>query len=219
MIITIDGPAGSGKSSTAKQVARILGLGFIDSGALYRIATLMYVESDNDKVFFEELYQADLDIEFGPDGFIATLNGNDVTRDIRRQRVSERVSEVASNADVRDFVNKKLREIAETGKYIADGRDLGTVVYPEADLKIFMVADPEVRAQRRYDELNDQGEEVTFDEILSNIKERDHVDSNRSVAPLKKADDAIELDTSTMTFDQQVEQIIQLIREHTEIKE
>lgn len=217
MIVTIDGPAGSGKSSTAKAIAKKLQIGFIDSGALYRIATLIYLNSDGQQEFFEKLKEADIEIEFSSSGFQAWLNNSDVTKEIRTQRVSENVSNVAVMEQVRNRVNKELREIAENGKYIADGRDLGTVVYPDADLKIFMVADAEVRAQRRFDEQQAAGEDVAFEHVLSNIKERDQIDSNRAIAPLKKADDAVELNTSNMDFDDQVEAIINLIREKTEI--
>jgi len=217
MIITIDGPAGSGKSSTAKAIAKNLQIGFIDSGALYRIATLIYLHTDGEKEFFEKLNKADIQIEFSSSGFQAWLDGSDVTKQIRTQRVSENVSNVAAMEQVRNRVNKQLRKIAENGKYIADGRDLGTVVYPNADLKIFMIADAEVRAHRRFDEQQAAGEDVAFEEILHNIKERDQIDSSRAIAPLKKADDAVELDTSNMDFNDQVKAIINLIREKTEI--
>ncbi|MBO6585883.1 MAG: (d)CMP kinase [Gracilimonas sp.] len=205
MIVVIDGPAGSGKSSTAKAVAANLQIQFLDSGALYRVATLLYLDVNKDlPQFFDTLRESDISFHFKNEKFHAYLNGRDVSDQIRSMEVSEHVSEVASNPDVRAHLNDLMREVVKTDIYIADGRDLGTAVFPDAALKFFMVADLDTRAQRRYQEVKAQGKDVTLEEVKQNIAGRDEKDSNRDSDPLKKADDAILVDTSEMTFEEQV---------------
>ena len=205
MIVVIDGPAGSGKSSTAKAVAANLQIQFLDSGALYRVATLVYLDSNKDlPQFFDQLNESEISFHFKNKKFHAFLNGRDVSDEIRSMEVSEHVSEVASNPDVRAFVNDLMHEVVKHNVYIADGRDLGTAVFPNAALKFFMVADLETRAQRRFKEVKAQGKDVTLEEVKQNIAGRDEKDSNRDSDPLKKAEDAILVDTSEMTFDEQV---------------
>ncbi|MEQ8524608.1 (d)CMP kinase [Gracilimonas sp.] len=205
MIVVIDGPAGSGKSSTAKAVAANLQIQFLDSGALYRVATLVYLDANKDlPQFFDSLKESEISFHFKQEKFHAFLNGRDVSDEIRSMEVSEHVSEVASNPDVRAFVNDLMHEIVKHDVYIADGRDLGTAVFPNAALKFFMVADLETRAQRRFKEVKAQGKDVTLEEVKQNIAGRDEIDSNRDSDPLKKAEDAILVDTSEMTFKEQV---------------
>lgn len=205
MIVVIDGPAGSGKSSTAKAVAAQLQIQFLDSGALYRVATLVYLNCQKDyRQFFDQLEESEISFYFKKKKFHAFLNGRDVSDDIRSMEVSENVSEVASNSEVRAYINDLMREVVKHDIYIADGRDLGTAVFPDAALKFYMVADLETRAKRRFNEVKAQGKEVTLDEVKQNIAQRDEKDSNRSSDPLKKADDAILVDTSEMTFEEQV---------------
>jgi cytidylate kinase len=205
MIVVIDGPAGSGKSSTAKAVAAQLQIQFLDSGALYRVATLVYLNCQKDyRQFFDQLEESEISFYFKKKKFHAFLNGRDVSDDIRSMEVSENVSEVASNSEVRAYINDLMREVVKHDIYIADGRDLGTAVFPDAALKFYMVADLETRARRRFNEVKAQGKEVTLDEVKQNIAQRDEKDSNRSSDPLKKADDAILVDTSEMTFEEQV---------------
>lgn len=212
MIIVIDGPAGSGKSSTAKAVAKRCGLHYLDSGAFYRAVTLVYLNTGCQKeTFFDELEHADLSIRFEENEFKVFLNQEDVSRLIREQRVSERVSEVAAMTQARGFVNILLREFVKSGNFIADGRDLGTVVFPDADFKFFLTADIQKRARRRLLEMQQAGMDANFDEILENLKDRDLMDSTRVEAPLKKADDAISIDTSSVTFEEQVRQIVDRI--------
>lgn len=214
MIVVIDGPAGSGKSSTAKAVAAQLQIQFLDSGALYRVATLVYLNCQKDyRQFFDQLEESEISFYFKKKKFHAFLNGRDVSDDIRSMEVSENVSEVASNSEVRAYINDLMREVVKHDIYIADGRDLGTAVFPDAALKFYMVADLETRAKRRFNEVKAQGKEVTLDEVKQNIAQRDEKDSNRSSDPLKKADDAILVDTSEMTFEEQVAFISDMIEQ------
>lgn len=212
MIIVIDGPAGSGKSSTAKAVAKRCGLHYLDSGAFYRAVTLIYLNNGCQiPLFFDDLKDTDLSVRFDNNEFHVRLNGTDVTRQIREQRVSEKVSEVAAIPEARDFVNNYLREFVKTGNFIADGRDLGTVVFPDAQHKFFLTADVVRRAERRLLEMQAAGLDSDFDAILDNLRQRDEMDSNREVAPLRKADDAFEIDTTSVSFDQQVQIIVDRI--------
>jgi len=213
MIIVIDGPAGSGKSSTAKAVAQKAGLIYLDSGALYRAVTLIYVRSgEDDLAFFEKLKASKLRFDFENNQFRIWLNNDEVTSLIRAHEVSSKVSVVAAKKDVRSFVNEYLHTVVEKGSFIADGRDLATVVFPDAQLKIYMIASIQARAERRFNELTEMGQSADLKEIENNLLERDQIDSGRKEAPLKKHEDAIELDTSNLTFDGQVEEIIKLIR-------
>jgi cytidylate kinase len=213
--VVIDGPAGSGKSSTAKAVAAQLQIQFLDSGALYRVATVLFLSCNKDfPLFFERLKESKISFHFKQNTFYAFLNNRDVSEEIRSMQVSEHVSEVASNPDVRAYVNELMREVVKHDVYIADGRDLGTAVFPDAALKFFMVADLETRAKRRFAEVKNQaGKKVTLEEVKRNIARRDEKDSNRSSDPLKQADDAILVDTSAMTFEEQVAFISQKIKD------
>ncbi len=205
MIVVIDGPAGSGKSSTAKAVAEQTNIQYLDSGALYRAATLIFIESNQNRTtFFERLESINISFHYKKGCFNVSIDGRDVTKDIRTMLVSNSVSEVASLPEVRSFINGLMNAAILTGNFIADGRDLGTAVFPNADLKFFMIADLETRAKRRMIELKNQGSDVTLEQILLNISERDQKDSNRKADPLKKANDAIEIDTSTYKFEEQV---------------
>jgi cytidylate kinase len=219
--VVIDGPAGSGKSSTAKAVAAQLQIQFLDSGALYRVATVLFLSCNKDfPLFFEQLKESKISFHFKQNTFYAFLNNRDVSEEIRSMQVSEHVSEVASNPDVRAYVNELMREVVKHDVYIADGRDLGTAVFPDAALKFFMVADLETRAKRRFAEVKNQaGKKVTLEEVKRNIARRDEKDSNRSSDPLKQADDAILVDTSAMTFEEQVAFISQKNQRSDIIKE
>lgn len=208
MIIVIDGPAGAGKSSTAKAVAQKLGIEYLDSGALYRVLTLVYLKSDkNSDVFFKMLKKQDISFEYADEVFKVSLNGSDVTHQLRMPDVANNVSNVASMPESREYINRLMRNAVANGAYIAEGRDLGTAVFPDADLKFYMSADVNERARRRYDELISEGVQISIREVKQNILERDHKDSKRKAAPLRKADDAIEIDTTNLNFEQQVEQI------------
>lgn len=216
MIIVIDGPAGSGKSSTAKEVARRCGFRFLDSGAFYRAVTLVYLNHGGQKdLFFDALKSTELDFQYDNDQFRVFVDGEDVTYTIREQRISERVSEVAAMPDARTFVNRLLRDFVKSDNFIADGRDLGTVVFPEAEVKFFLTAGLEERVERRYREMKEQGLPANRPDIFNNLKRRDHLDSTRSEAPLRMADDAIPIDTTSVTFEEQVNMVIERIRNHT----
>ena len=213
MIVVIDGPAGSGKSSTARAVAHELNIQYLDSGALYRAATYLFLKNVHSlPMFFESLYSAQLKFEFN-DEFQVTLNALNVTEAIRTPEVSAHVSTVAAMPKVREFINALMNEAVQHDVYIADGRDLGTAVFPSAECKFFMIADLETRAKRRHQELNSKGIQMSYNEVLTEIKQRDRIDSTREKDPLKQADDAIVVDSSTFSFDEQVQYIIKKIKE------
>lgn len=212
MIIVIDGPAGSGKSSTARAVAGKLDIQYLDSGALYRTLTLIFLESEKEeKKFFELLNQKSISFSYTNEKFHVLVDGHDVSNRIRGIEVNEHVSTVAAMPQSREFVNSLMHEAVKQEAWIAEGRDLGTAVFPEAELKFFMVADADTRAERRYKELLEQGMQITKEEVKQNILERDRKDSLREKDPLQKAPDAIEVDTSEMTFEQQVSFICSII--------
>jgi cytidylate kinase len=215
MIIVIDGPAGSGKSSTAKEIARRLNLQFLDSGALYRAVTYLWLENGRPVLqqFLDRLNSVKLQTSCTHSTFSVAVDGSNITDSIRSQRVAEHVSKVASEPKTRSFVNQYMRELTKNGIYIADGRDLGTAVFPNADLKFFMEASLEARAQRRYEEAVQADPGVKFSQIKENLKQRDHIDSSRKADPLKKADDAIVVDTTDKSFDEQINLMINIIQD------
>lgn len=215
MIVVIDGPAGSGKSSTARAVADRLKIEYLDSGALYRTVTLIYIDANRDKeMFFRLLNQKEIAFRYKDQEFHVEIDGRSVTKDIRTPEVAEYVSEVAAMSQVRSFVNGLMRDAVREGVYIAEGRDLGTAVFPDAEMKFFMLAKLDERARRRYDERKKDNPELTLEEVRQNIIQRDQKDSRRNVDPLKKADDAIEIDTTNLTFEQQVNQICSKVKQH-----
>jgi len=220
MIIVIDGPAGAGKSSTAKAVAQKIGIEYLDSGALYRALTFIYLEAGKDvDKFFNMLdgVEVSFNYEIDDELFQVFVDGKDISGELRSASVADNVSTVASMPRVRSYVNNLMREAVNRGNYIAEGRDLGTIVFPDADLKFFMNADVTERAKRRYDELIAAGEEVTLKQVKQNILERDYKDTRRDADPLTKADDAIEINTTNLNFEQQVDQICSTIVEQLEL--
>lgn len=214
MIIVIDGPAGSGKSSTAKEIARRLNLKFLDSGALYRAVTFLWLENDRPALhkFLERLNSVKLQTFCERLTFKVLVDGRDITKSIRSQKVAENVSKVASEPSIRRHVNKYMRRLVEDGIYIADGRDLGTAVFPNADLKFYMQATLDARARRRYDEAVKDDPSVQYSQIRENLKHRDHIDSSRKADPLRMADDAIVVDTTDKTFEEQIHLMISTIQ-------
>lgn len=217
MIAVIDGPAGSGKSSTAKAVADKLDIQYLDSGALYRALTLIYIESGkNREKFFELLNRQSVAFHYQEGQFRVFLNGEDVSEQIRGVDVTRHVSEVAALPQSRTYVNDLMRKVVDHDAYIAEGRDLGTAVFPDAELKFFMIADVETRARRRYKELKKKQVDISLDEVHKNILERDRKDSQRKSDPLRKAEDAFEIDTTNMTFEQQVRFICSKITDKLE---
>lgn len=213
MIIVIDGPAGSGKSSTARAVAERIGFTFLDSGAFYRALTLLYLQSDtNQTLFFDVMKSCSLHVEYDAGNFRVFLNDLEVTDKIRNKGVSENVSTVAAIPQVRTFVNEHLREFVKTGNYIADGRDLGTAVFPDADYKFYFDAGIKERAQRRLKEMLASGQVTDLSSVEENLRERDSIDSTREVAPLCKAEDAISVDTGKMTLEEQIQFVINTVK-------
>lgn len=219
--IAVDGYSSTGKSSFAKLIASELSFLYLDSGALYRAVTLYAIENgmideDNniDVPALDKALQT-LDIHFKntDDGIRTYIGGRCVEKEIRTLRVSGKVSPISTVPEVRDYVNRKLREFGKNGRIVMDGRDIGTTVFPHAELKIFMTADPLVRARRRAAEMEAKGEKVSIGDVLENLKQRDYIDSHRAVSPLSKAADAVELDNSEMTLADQMEWVKNLIHE------
>ncbi len=218
MIIVIDGPAGSGKSTTAKAVAEKLAIEYLDSGSLYRAMTWLFIQSDQDEqVFFRKMDQTAVTFASDNQKFRVFVDENDITDELRTQAVADLVSTVASFPRVRLFVNGLMHEAIRKGKYIAEGRDLGTAVFPDADAKFFMVADPEERARRRHKELEEAGADISLQQVRENISSRDEKDAGRDADPLEKAPDAIEIDTTSRSFDEQVKHICSIISEKSEL--
>ena len=221
MIIVIDGPAGSGKSSTAKALAGKLEIKFLDSGALYRAVTYLWLQSDKPdrEQFFEFLSGVTIDTDYKDDTFFVKINRKDITSEIRTQNVADHVSEIASIPRIREFVNSYMRKLVKSSVYIADGRDLGTAVFPDADLKFYMDASLEERAERRFAEMQQSDPGISLSEVKENLRSRDFKDQNRSADPLKKAEDAIVIDTTGKTFEQQTSEMAEIIRNRIKIKQ
>lgn len=213
MMIVLDGPAGSGKSSTARAVADRLGLQYLDSGALYRAFTLAWLDAGGGSTFFDRLDSVDVGFDYRDGVFQVDLAGRDVTGAIRSPRVNDSVSLVAAEPRVRSLVNSLMRDRARKRACIADGRDLGTVVFPDAELKIYMDASPEVRAQRRTLELQRGGQPVRRDDVLESILQRDRLDSTREADPLRMAPDAVRVDTDRYGFEEQVDHVVRLVKD------
>lgn len=219
IVIAIDGYSGCGKSSTAKAVAKQLGYTYIDSGAMYRAATLHFlnhpVDLKNMGEVLESLSQIKITFNINPATSLQEthLNGENVELDIRNMEVSNYVSEVSSVKEVRDALVAQQQELGKEKGVVMDGRDIGTVVFPNAELKVFMTADLEIRAKRRQKELQEKGQDVSLEAIISNLSARDQADSSRKESPLLKAKDAIEIDTSMLQFEDQVGEIVKLAHE------
>ncbi len=215
--IAIDGPAGAGKSTAAKAVAKALGYIYVDTGALYRAVGLFVTEQGKDTKSEEQIVPLlkglTISLRFVGTEQHVFLGARDVSPLIRTPEISMAASNVSAHKKVRDFLFELQRNIAAKNNVIMDGRDIGTVVLPDADVKIFWTASATARAERRYKELLEKGTPADFDEVLSEIIRRDEQDSTRAVAPLKAAEDAVFVDTTDMTLEQSVEYLIQLIRE------
>lgn len=213
--IAIDGPAGAGKSTIAKSVSKMLGYIYVDTGALYRTISLKFSKMgstpENIKNTDEILSSVKVDIEFKNGEQRMLLDGVDVTDSIRTPEVSMMASAVSAVPAVRAFLLDTQRRLAKENDVIMDGRDIGTVVLPNAQIKIFLTATPEARAERRYKELIDKGMDVKFQDVLNDIIKRDHNDSTRAVAPLKPAEDSVYVDTSGNTLEQSIELLKNII--------
>lgn len=216
IIIAIDGHSACGKSTTARMVASRLGYTYIDSGAMYRAITYLLLNkglSFSDLESIEEILK-DVSIKFAMDTngkLVTILNGKNVEKEIREKEVSDSVSDVATISEVRRAMVILQQELGKEKGIVMDGRDIGTVVFPDAELKIFMTADPKIRAERRMQEWLEKGVITTIEEVLRNVEERDRIDSTREDSPLKQADDAIVIDNSYLTFDEQVDKVVELV--------
>lgn len=222
IIIAVDGYSSTGKSTTAKAVAKALGYVYIDTGAMYRGVTYLALEKGlvstqgvEIKPLMKALRHSKFNFVYNPAlGFSELyLDGKNIEDNIRSIDVANWVSEIAKQPEVRTFLVNLQRKMGEEKGVVMDGRDIGTVVFPEAELKIFMTAFEEVRAQRRFKELQAKGEKVSFEEVLANIKHRDHVDTTRKESPLRKADDAITIDNTHLTIEEQVDKILSILKD------
>ncbi len=212
IIIAIDGFSSSGKSTMARRLAATVGYRYLDTGAMYRAVTLYALDhglflpdsTPDTSAIIAALPSIHIDFAVQPDGTQHTLlNGKDVEAEIRRLRVSEAVSPVAAIAEVRHAMVAKQQELGRDKGIVVDGRDIGTVVFPDAELKIYVDASAETRARRRFKEMVEKGAAVNYEEVLANVVHRDHIDSTRAESPLRRADDAIALDNSEMTLEEQ----------------
>lgn len=214
IIIAIDGHSSCGKSTLSKDLAQTLEYRHIDTGAMYRAVTLYFLDNGINLKNEEEIENALLSISIGfevVDGQSHTiLNGRDIESDIRTLKISEHVSQVAALSKVRRFLVKQQQGMGNQKKIVMDGRDIATVVFPEAELKIFMTADPEIRGKRRYEELKSRGIEKSYDEIYQNLLMRDRIDSTRADSPLKKSTEALTLDTSHLNRQEQLMEVLRL---------
>ena len=217
MIIAIDGPAGSGKTTTARKVAQILGFIHINTGAMYRGIALKFIREkvnlDDTSAIERILNNTQLDFG-GPNNAILYMDGEDISAEIISSRVTENVSQISSISEVRVKLVKYQRKMAQDQNVVLDGRDIGTVVFPNADYKFYLVADIEVRAERRKQEIEVTGDHMTKEEIIMFIKDRDQKDSSRQHSPLMKAEDAIEMDTTDLKIEEQVNYIINIVNHH-----
>ncbi len=216
--IAVDGPSGSGKSTLSRRVAYALGYIYVDTGAMYRaIGLYAYnngVELDSIEKTVDLLQQITIDLKYCDGEQLVYLNGVDVSADIRTHIISAYASAVAKIEQVRTFLLDRQRQLAKNNDVIMDGRDIGTVVLPNADVKVFLTASPEIRANRRFVELKERGQDIDYDKLLQDIKDRDYQDSHREIAPLKPSKDSIILDTSDLDFDQSLAQLIKIIKEN-----
>lgn len=215
IVIAIDGYSACGKSTTAKQVASILGYRYIDTGAMYRAVTLHFLDHHvaitNPKEVSRALQQVNVSFKVNSKNKSETyLNGLNVESDIRKMRVSEHVSEISAIRAVRDAMVEQQRRLGREKGVVMDGRDIGTVVFPNADLKVFMTADVLVRAFRRQRELLERNQMVDLDEVVDNLVRRDRIDTTREESPLRQADDAVVIDTTHITIEEQVDEVIRM---------
>ncbi len=214
--IAIDGPAAAGKSTVAKKVAKELNFTYIDTGAMYRAVTLAVLKAEKDPKKEEDALEIlkRIDIDLKEDGRVF-CNSLDVTKEIRKTNVSGNVSYIAAMKPVRLALIDMQRKFAEKESVVMDGRDIGSYVLPNAQVKIFQIASPEIRAKRRFEEDKEKGIDVTYEEVLEEVKKRDYIDSHRDFDPLMAAEDSINLDTSDMNIDEVVSAILKIVKEKT----
>lgn len=218
MIITIDGPAGSGKSTIAKMLAKELGYTYIDTGAMYRAVALMVkrkgIDPDNPDAVVELMKKIQIDLKPAENGVRVFLNGEDVSKEIRTEEIGKIASKIARHSEVRKILVQMQRELGLKAKNVViEGRDTGTVIFPDADIKFFFTASPEVRAERRFKELKEKGLDISYEEILKEIKERDHLDETRKDSPLRPAEDAIIIDTTGKSLSDVFQDVLKIIKD------
>lgn len=220
--VAIDGPSGAGKSTVARAAAARLGYVYVDTGAMYRAIGLAVcrkgISGDDTAGIVAVLPEVQLDIRYEDGAQHILLCGEDVSDAIRTPEIAKYASKVSAVPEVRQFLLETQRDMAKNGNILMDGRDIGTVILPDAQVKIFLTASAEARAQRRYLELHEKGQSITFDEVLHDIQQRDEQDMTRAVAPLKQAADAVLLDTSDISLEQSIEAVLRIIRERVEDK-
>lgn len=213
--VAIDGPSGAGKSSLARRLAAEKGYNYVDTGALYRTIGLYALQNGADVTNARHisalLPKIDIEIKYDNGEQKMYLNGENVSAMIRTEPVSMAASAVSAHPEVREFLLDTQRKMARENNVIMDGRDIGTVILPDADVKIFLTASPEARAQRRYKELSEKGQEVNYEAVLEDINRRDYNDMHRENAPLRQADDAVQVDTSDLSFEEAFEKLLGII--------
>ncbi len=217
IVIAIDGPAGAGKSSTAREVARRLGFTYVDTGAMYRAVTYLVLQNKVDvrdeQAVIQLAAQADIQFQWQAGELHTYLNGKDVSREIRSAEVANLVSPISAIGGVREIMVERQREMGRSSNIVMEGRDIGTRVFPGAEFKIYLDADVATRAKRRLKDYEQIGQAIPLEQIMAEIKHRDEIDSSRQHSPLKQAADAIVIDTSNLSFEEQVAKIIALIRQ------
>jgi CMP/dCMP kinase len=215
MIIAIDGYSACGKSTLAKALGKVLHFAYIDTGAMYRAVTLYFLRHSVDLTDVKQVQNAlthiEIHFEREKTGNHVFLNGEDIEEEIRKMYVSEQVSQVAAISEVRRQMVRLQQAMGQRRSLIMDGRDIGTVVFPKADLKIFLTADPFIRTQRRVDELKSKGQEIDFEAVRKNLQERDRIDSTRADSPLRQAADAILIDNTHLTPEEQLQKVLELV--------
>lgn len=218
--VAIDGPSGAGKSTVARAAAARLGYVYVDTGAMYRAIGLAVcrrgISGEDAAGIAAALPEIEIRLAYQDGAQRVLLNDEDVSDAIRTPEIAHYASKVSAVPEVRQFLLDVQRDMAKKGNILMDGRDIGTVILPDAPVKIFLTASAEARAQRRFLELREKGQPVTLDEVLRDIRQRDHQDMTRAVAPLKQAEDAVLLDTSDITLEQSIEAVLRIIREKTE---
>ena len=215
MIIAIDGPAASGKSTAAIGVAKRLGITYLDTGAMYRAVTFGLIEHniefENSNIIENFLERIDIKFSESSSGILLKLNGRDITREIRSEIVTKNASDVSALKSVRESMVLIQRKMAEVGDCVLEGRDIGTVVFPNADFKFFLIADEKSRAERRLEDLKAIGEQSSVEKVMSDLMNRDHKDSPRMHSPLKKSEDAIIIDTSDLGINEVIDKIVNIV--------
>ena len=215
MIIAIDGPAASGKSTAAIGVAKRLGITYLDTGAMYRAVTFGLIEHniefENSNIIESFLERIDIKFSESSSGILLKLNGRDITREIRSEIVTKNASDVSALKSVRKSMVLIQRKMAEVGDCVLEGRDIGTVVFPNADFKFFLIADEKSRAERRLEDLKAIGEQSSVEKVMSDLMNRDHKDSTRMHSPLKKSEDAIIIDTSDLGINEVIDKIVNIV--------